>query len=167
MPAQPYASASYGALQLTLLAWTSNLTGQTLRSLFNLQDAGRPLRSVFELLHFTDAQGSSTNSNFEDYAIKKSLELGAAYSQAFQSDGGFARGACTTRCSQDTWAQGWSSVFVNYNDDRSVPSPFYSPGADGKDQLVKTADQCFSPTAFYLLKPTKGACKETTSRPLY
>ncbi len=46
--------------------------------------------------------------------------------------------------------------------------PFYFPGTDGKSRLVKTADQCFSPTAYYLIKPKKGEpCFEQTNSPLY
>jgi hypothetical protein len=166
--AQPYASSSYGALQLTLGAWTNSGTGQTLQTLFNIKSpTASNFRSIFELIRFTDSQGSTKDSNFEDYAVKNSLELGAAYSQTFQSDGGFSSGACVKACNQDKWSQGWSSVFVDYNDDSSQSQPFYAAGNDGKDALVKTGDQCFTPTAYYLVKPAKGsACAETSKSPL-
>lgn len=174
--AQPYASASYGALQLTLLAWTNGATGRTLGQLFNIQSAQSPLRSIFELLHFVDAQGHTMDSNLEDYGVKNSLELGAAYSQSFQSVGGLSKGSCVATCNQNSWQQNWSSVFVRYNDDSSLARqtppavPFYAPvpGGDGRDTLVKRGDQCFTPTAYYLIKPPQGsACYESTNSPLY
>src|SRR5207248_2726460 len=117
--AQPYASSSYGVLQLTLLAWDSKVTGPTLDNIFNVRfDNRQDFRSIFDLLVEKDAQtGSTKDKNNVDLALKEGLDLGAAYSEAIvirrQQAGQLLCNA--TNCNESNWQRQWAQIFNSFN----------------------------------------------------
>jgi len=133
--AQPYASASYGVLQLTLLAWGSKTTGPVLDSLFNVRfENGQNFRSIFDLLVQKDAKGNTSDQNGVDLALKQGLDLGAAYSESIFIEAQKAgRLLCNaTSCNEANWEKQWARIFNAYNS----ADGFYKLGGDGLNVLV-------------------------------
>lgn len=105
---QPYASASYGALQLTLQPWEGN---KRLEDVFPVDT-----RPIFDLLtHW-----------------QTGVELGAEYHQASIPLVPSAFKCSGTNCSDTKWKIMWSHIFALYNPDE----PRYSVSGNATSKVV-------------------------------
>jgi hypothetical protein len=133
--AQPYASSSYGILQLTAGAWNQGVVGKKLQDLFNLKDPNSPnFRSIFDLIDFF--QGDQTNFDLAGGFHEAEVTLvKKASPQLF----------CGNSCNGGAWAKQWAAVTTNYNQGEDFYYIIKTGPSAQNNALVHFGDACFQP----------------------